>query len=187
MAKKEPTTLTSRLKKQYGGQPPKAGKASAPPTAPSEAIQHGGRRPKSEAKQSILTPSYIVQAKPDESPVQILHCKYMIPVDLNGRLPEVLKDASPFSSPLSASKLIDLVFCEIQKSSTLQKRLRDQRDQLTLGKYRRTSTLVLPDYICNYLMGVLDATIQPSVSLFLTWCVLDWPFIKTHVTYRGLK
>ena len=189
--KKKEIPLTSRLKKQYTSPQPEPEKPPAePPAEPAaqgEAVRRESHRPKRETRKSVLTPTYIAQQNPDEPPVTMYHAKYQMAAELHQRLPAILKDASPFSSPLSAAKLIDLVYCETLKSHTLQNRLKSQRDGLTLGQYRKTSTLVIPTYICEYLKDLLDTGTIPSVSLFLAWCVSDWNFIKSHITYRGIK
>jgi len=190
MKKKDSTSLVSRLKKQYGDQPAEAEGAPVrpiPPASPGETDGHDLPGKKKDAKRSILTPAYLAETPDDVPAPTVMHYKFQIPHAIHRQLPVVLKDASPFSTPLTAGKLIDLVYCEVQKSPALQNRMREMRDTLTLGNFRKSSTINLPIYIGEFVKEFFGATIVPAISLFLMWCVTDWDFIRTHLTYRGLK
>lgn len=182
----KPVPLTDRLKKVHAAPLAKVEMAPVrqsgtvwPEPAPTVAA--------TSARRSVLTPRHIVEQKKDANGGSVVHCRYQIPHDLQDQLPKVLMDASPFSTPLSVVKLIDLIYCEMQNSEALRERLAEQRDRIELGQYCKASTLILQDYVVNYLQTALNASLQKTFSILLSWCVKDWDFISRHVTYKGLK
>jgi len=184
MAKTIP--LSERLIKM--GQQPRA-------TAPKTVVEddEATAEPKPEKPLSILTPIYTSEEMPPENyratkqANKTTHCAYELTVAADAQFPKVARDASPFLLPLKPVNLVDLVFCEFRKSKTLQERFRERLKNITFDAHRRRSTLILPNEIRDHLHRFVRMQPTKALSLFMTWLLTDWDFIKTHITYKGIK
>jgi len=191
MQKKKTTPLGNRLM-----MPTRTPKQEAP-TGETAGTKAADTAPPKRQPSSVLTPSYIIEQREAEArrnsqqtrrpEPKTGHYAYELTAAAGDRLADVLTEASPFSSPLTAAKLVDLVYCEFMKSEALQERFRAEQGGIAFDRYRVRSTIVLPEQISGYLRDFLQVPVTRALSLFLTWCLTDWGFVRQHLTYRGLR
>jgi len=153
--------------------------------------------PSPPAAESVLVPE---QTKPVQRPVSVLTPEYMVsddksasiiqfemPIELRHKLPEIQSEASPFATPLSLQKVIELVVCELSQSEILCDRLINHIGRnAVLPKSKRTSCQFTANLV-SYLESVLNVPAKKAFSYVSHWMLSDWSFIRSQLTYKGFK
>jgi hypothetical protein len=130
---------------------------------------------------------------------KVLHTSIRLDPAHAEKLPIMCKQASPFTKPLSTSELIDLIYVETMNSTELMQRLQEQDAKIKeyfLTSVRLKSEARPPKIKSNsnvtaeirdFFMQRWQCSPETAISLFLTWAIMDWQFIRPKITYKGPK
>lgn len=110
---------------------------------------------------------------------------YTLTVLSEERLPDILKEASPFIAPLSVSQLLELLYCECVGNPKVHERAK-KAGKVETPDGRRT-TIRLETNLHDWITRTYGGTSHASLTTFIDWIASDWHWIKSQITYRGLK
>ncbi len=109
--------------------------------------------------------------------------------EADARFEEVLQEASPFLSPLSLAQFVELVYCEATHSRHLYDRMKKFADTNVLfsGVSGKKSSLRLNVEVMEWISQEIGGANLSSLSIFIEWTMMEWPQIKSKLTYKGNK
>lgn len=97
------------------------------------------------------------------------------------RLLVVLREASPFLSPLSLPMLLELLYIEAQRNPELRERAKTAKaDLLSKGV---GATVRVNVAVTTWLEALYGGSAHASLCAFISWVVNDWEWIRPRLTY----
>lgn len=109
---------------------------------------------------------------------------YTLTTNTEERLPDILKEASPFVTPLSVSQLLELLYCECVGNSKVHDRAK-KAGKVETPDGRRT-TIRIETELHDWIVRTYGGTSHASLTTFIDWIATDWHWIKGQITYRGM-